>query len=249
MKKIRSVIIEDEKQTRKLLRALLEEYCDGVEVLAEAANVQEGVQIIKEHQPDLVFLDIEMPRESGFSLFKYFDEINFEVVFTTAYGQYAVKAIKLAALDYLMKPINLEELMETLERFRQKQEPTNHVSHHQIMENALQNGGTQKIALPASDGYLFVDIDDIVRCQSEKSYTLIVLKDKEEVWTSRNLGEYDTILSGYGFKRVHRSHLINPKAIKRFIRGKNPILLMDDDCKIPIANSKKDDLLKDILLP
>ena len=118
METITCVIIEDEVDTRKLLKSLLEDYCENVQVLGEAGNVQEGVAMIKKHQPQLVFLDIAMPKESGFSLYKYFDEINFEVIFTTAFSQYAIKALKLAALDYLMKPINLEELMESLERFR-----------------------------------------------------------------------------------------------------------------------------------
>ena len=245
---IKCVIIEDEKQTRKLLRALLEDYCDGVEVLAEAADVQEGVEVIKKYNPELVFLDIEMPRESGFSLFKYFDKINFEVIFTTAYGQYAVKAIKLAALDYLMKPVNLEELMEALERFKDHREKSKNLQpHHEVMSNALKNIENQKIALPCSEGFIFVEINHIIRCQSEKSYTLIVLKNKEEFWTSKNLGEYDNLLKDYGFKRVHRSHLINPNQIKKFIRGKTPILEMSDGTKIPISASKKDNLLKEIL--
>ena len=245
---IKCVIIEDEKQTRKLLRALLEDYCNGVEVLAEAADVQEGVEIIKKYQPELVFLDIEMPRESGFSLFKYFDKINFEVIFTTAYGQYAVKAIKLAALDYLMKPVNLEELMEALERFREQRKKLKNLHpHHEVMSNALKNTDNQKIALPCSEGFIFVEINQIIRCQSEKSYTLIVLKNKEEFWTSKNLGEYDTLLSDYGFRRVHRSHLINPNHIKKFIRGKTPVLEMEDGTKIPVSATKRDDLLKEIL--
>ncbi|MCP4438046.1 MAG: response regulator transcription factor [Aureispira sp.] len=250
MKLIQCIIIEDEKQTRKLLRSLLEDFCEGVEVLAEAANVKEGVEAIKKHKPELVFLDIEMPKESGFSLYKYFDQVDFEVIFTTAYSQYAVKAIKLAALDYLIKPINLEELMETLERFKSKREQSlDYSPNYQLMENALQNTGDQKIALPCSDGYIFVKLDDIIRCQSDKSYTLFILKNKEEVWTSQNLGEYTNMLSGYGFKRVHRSHLINPKFIKRFIRGKAPILVMEDNTQITIAASKKEELLKDFFMP
>jgi two-component system LytT family response regulator len=246
--KIRCIIIEDEKQTRILLRALLEEYCEDVLVLAEAANVQEGVAAIKEHEPDLVFLDIEMPRESGFSLFKYFDTIDFDVVFTTAYGQYAVKAIKLAALDYLIKPISLEELMETLDRFRQKGKSLKDKNkHYPLLESSLQNKERQKIALPCSDGFVFVEINDIVRCQAEKSYTLIIMKDGSEILPSRNLGEYESILDDYGFIRVHRSHLINKNYIKRFIRGKISTLLMEDGTNIPISNSKKDQLLDFVL--
>lgn len=249
MKVITCVVIEDEVDTRKLLKSLLEDYCDNVQVLAEAGNVQEGVAIIKKHQPQLVFLDIAMPKESGFSLYKYFDEINFEVIFTTAFSQYAIQALKLAALDYLMKPINLEELMESLDRFRNQTQTLTTKENYSLIEKNAQTPNHQKIALACSDGYLFVPIDSIIRCQSERSYTLFIVKDQEAIWTSRNLGEYVPILQDYGFKRVHRSHIINPKYVKKFVRGKSPILIMDDDTEITISASKRDDLLDHFFIP
>lgn len=249
METITCIIIEDEVDTRKLLKSLLEDYCENVQVLAEAGNVQDGVAMIKKHQPQLVFLDIAMPKESGFSLYKYFEEINFEVIFTTAFSQYAIKALKLAALDYLMKPINLEELMESLERFRTQTKKLTSKENYSLIEKNAQSPNHQKIALACSDGYTFVPIDQIVRCQSEKSYTLFIIKDQEDIWTSRNLGEYATILQQYGFKRVHRSHLINPTYVKKFIRGKSPILIMDDDTQISISASKRDTLLDQFFIP
>ncbi|WP_052597424.1 LytTR family DNA-binding domain-containing protein [Aureispira sp. CCB-QB1] len=250
MKVITCVIVEDEVNTRKLLKSMLEDYCDGVKVLAEAGNVQEGVEMIKKHQPQLVFLDIAMPKESGFSLYKYFDEINFKVIFTTAFSQYAIQALKLAALDYLMKPINLEELMESLDRFRNQVHPLPTTKeNYSLVDKNAQTPNHQKIALACSDGYIFVPIDNIIRCQSDKSYTLFIIKDQEPIWTSRNLGEYTTILEEYNFKRVHRSHIINPKYVKKFIRGKSPILIMDDDTQITISSAKRDSLLEHFFIP
>ena len=249
MKIITCIIIEDEVDTRKLLKSLLEDYCEKVQVLAEAGNVQEGVALIKKHQPQLVFLDIAMPKESGFSLYKYFDEVNFEVIFTTAFSQYAIQALKLAALDYLMKPINLEELMESLDRFRNQTRTLATKENYSLVEKNAQTPNHQKIALACSDGYIFVPIDNIIRCQSEKSYTLFIIKDQEPIWTSRNLGEYTSILQNYGFKRVHRSHMINPTYVKKFIRGKSPILIMDDDTQITISASKRDGLLDHFFIP
>lgn len=249
MKTITCVIIEDEVNTRKLLKSLLEDYCENVQVLAEAGNVQEGVAIIKKHQPELVFLDIAMPKESGFSLYKYFDEINFEVIFTTAFSQYAIQALKLAALDYLMKPINLEELMESLERFRSQTTKLTTKDNYSLVEKNAQSPNHQKIALACSDGYIFVPIDHIIRCQSEKSYTLFIIKDQENIWTSKNLGEYANVLQQYGFKRVHRSHIINPTYVKKFIRGKSPSLIMDDDTQIIISAAKRDGLLDHFSIP
>jgi len=249
VKIITCIIIEDEVDTRKLLKSLLEDYCEKVQVLAEAGNVQEGVALIKKHQPQLVFLDIAMPKESGFSLYKYFDEVNFEVIFTTAFSQYAIQALKLAALDYLMKPINLEELMESLDRFRNQTRTLATKENYSLVEKNAQTPNHQKIALACSDGYIFVPIDNIIRCQSEKSYTLFIIKDQEPIWTSRNLGEYTSILQNYGFKRVHRSHMINPTYVKKFIRGKSPILIMDDDTQITISASKRDGLLDHFFIP
>lgn len=246
---IRCIIVEDEKQTRNFLRSLLEEYCDNIEVVAEAVDVEEAVEAIQKHDPDLVFLDIEMPRENGFMLYKYFDKIDFEVIFTTAYSQYAIKAIKLAALDYLIKPISLEELKEALGRFREKQkEPKDYTHNHQLIETSLKSNIPQKIALPCTDGYIFAKVEEIIRCQSDRSYTLFVLENKQQVWTSRNLGEYDNILSDYGFARVHRSHLINPKFIKKFVRKKTSVIIMEDDCEIIISATKRDELLKKFFL-
>lgn len=249
METITCIIIEDEVDTRKLLKSLLEDYCEKVQVLAEAGNVQEGVALIKKHHPQLVFLDIAMPKESGFSLYKYFDTINFEVIFTTAFSQYAIQAIKLAALDYLMKPINLEELMESLDRFRNQIKRLTTKENYSLIDKNAQSPNHQKIALACSDGYIFVPIDDIVRCQSEKSYTLFIIKNQDPIWTSRNLGEYATILQQYGFKRVHRSHIINPAYVKKFIRGKSPTLIMDDDTQIIISAAKRDGLLDHFSIP
>jgi two-component system LytT family response regulator len=248
MSLIKCILVDDEKKTRTLLKTMLEKFCEGVEVLGEAADVQEAVTLIKEKQPDLVFLDVEMPRESGFSLFKYFDELNFEVVFTTAYSQYAVKAIKLAALDYLVKPINLEELLESLNRFRaKKKDLKEQASQHQILEQAINQTDRPKIALASPEGISFVELDDILRCQSDKSYTIFVLTSGKKICTSKNLGEYEQILEEYGFIRVHRSHLVNKLFIKGLTRGKNPNLIMTQGDPVPVSNSKKEEILKNML--
>lgn len=248
MTTITCVIIEDEVDTRRLLKSLLEDYCEGVTVLGEAGNVQEGVALIRAHQPQLVFLDIALPKESGFSLYKYFDKIDFQVIFTTAFSQYAIQALKLAALDYLMKPINIEELMESLERFRKHTRLVTKENYSLVEKNATVPNH-QRIALACSNGYIFVPIEDIIRCQSEKSYTLFIIRDREPIWTSRNLGEYTTILQEHGFKRVHRSHLVNTKYIKKFIKTKSPVLIMDDGTEIAISATKKDGLLDHFFIP
>lgn len=244
---IRCILIEDEQPTRLLLRSLLENYCSDVLVVGEAQTVQEGVELIQQTQPDLVFLDIALPGESGLSLYQYFETPTFQVVFTTAYNQYAIRAVKLAALDYLLKPIDLVELMDTLKRFRARSRPPATQANHQLLEEHPDRA--QQIALPCSDGYLFVPIADIIRCQSERSYTMFYIKGRSPILTSQNLGEYTTILQPYGFQRVHRSHLINPNCIKRFIRSKHPTLIMIDDSQISVSNAKREELLSRLLIP
>jgi len=252
MKKIRCIIVEDEVQNQKLLQALLEDYCEGVKVLALAANVQEGVEAIRQHQPDLVFLDIEMPRENGFQLYQYFDKITFEVIFTTAYAQYAIQAIKQAAIDYLVKPINLDELQEALERFREKKhKKVDKKKNHEVIQQIINgnNKQDQKIALACSDGYVFVNINNIIRCEANKSYTLFVIDGQNDILTSKNLASYEKLLQEYGFKRIHRSHMINPNFIQRFVRAKRPTVIMEDGKEISISANKKSDLLDDFLMP
>lgn len=244
------IIIEDEEQTRVFLRSLLNDYCDGVRVVGEASNVKDGVQLIKQYEHPLVFLDIEMPQENGFMIYKYFDKIHFEVIFTTAYSQYALQAIKMAALDYIIKPVALDELKSALDRYREKvQQFDQNQAQFKLLESAINKNPDQKMALATSDGYIFVRIKDIIRCQSNKSYTLFVLNDGQEIWTSKNLGEYESVLSQFGFKRVHRSHIINPDYIKRFIRSKSPEIIMNDGTSIAVSSAKKDNLLDDIYIP
>ena len=248
MKNITSILVDDETQNRTLLRTLLEEYCEGVSVLGEAANVQEAVTLINEQKPDVVFLDIEMPKESGFRLYKYFNEIDFEIVFTTAYPKYAIKAIKLAALDYLVKPIDLDELVSALDRVREKKLlGVNSDANHQYMGQLVANQPAQKIALTTKEGFIFVRIEDIVRCEADKSYTIFIFKDRKKLVTSKNLASYEELLKGFGFKRVHRSHLINPNYIQQYFRGKPLMITMEDGASITISAQKRDDLFKDII--
>ncbi len=242
MNTISCVIIEDEEKASRLLKSMIEEFCEGLVVKAIAGDVAEGVDAIKKHNPDIVFLDIEMPRASGFTLFDHFDMINFEVIFTTAYGQYAIKAIKLAALDYLMKPIHLQELLDATERFRErkKQEAKKQKNRYLNLKSNINSlPDDKKIAIPTSQGYLFFKIEDIIRCQSEKGYTMIVLKDKKEIWSSKGLSEYDNILADFDFIRVHRSHLINPRYIVQFNKGKTPIVVLSDGSNISVTSNRE----------
>lgn len=246
MNKIRTVIIEDEPQAREMLTTLLTDYCDGIQVIGEASNVADGVAVIKKLLPDLVFLDIEMPRERGLNLFNYFENIEFETIFTTAYDQYAIEALRLSALDYLLKPIDLEELRNAIDKYREHQQK-------KMLDSALryqmlqQQSTTKKIVLPSKDSYTFLSIEDIMYCQAENSYTLFVTNNNEKHWVSKPIKNYSSILENVGFVRVHRSAIVNPEYVKKLIRTRPSSVIMQDGTSIGISKLKRDDLIEELL--
>lgn len=248
MQKIRAIVVEDEPQAREMLATLLEDYCQDVHIIGEASNVKEAVACIKKLHPDLVFLDIEMPNEKGVELFKYFDKIDFEVIFTTAYDEYAINALRLSALDYLLKPIDLSELRGALERFREKKQQA-YINQALRYQFATQQQATQskRIILPSGEGYVFIDIDDIMYCQAEKSYTAFAIVDGKKYWVSKTIKEYSDLLEGFGFLRVHRSSLINPKFVTKLIKTRPSSVIMKDGESIAVSKSRREHLLDELL--
>lgn len=240
---IRSIIIDDEENSRIVLHNLLTEFCEGIKVVATTDSIQSGIDAIKTHQPSLVFLDIEMPEENGFKLFDYFEKPSFDVIFTTAYDQYALKAFRFAAVDYLLKPIDLEELQNAIEKYKSKQ---NTLINHQRFQTLRYNfnNSFRKLALPTSDGFIFVELDTIIRFEADSNYTIVFVKDGTKYLISRTLREYDELLSGLNFLRISRSHLINFNHIKKYVRSRKPIVEMADGSQINIAPSRKKEFLE-----
>lgn len=247
---IKAIIVDDEEDGRVVLHTMLSKFCQGVEVLGEATNVTEAMQLIKACSPQIVFLDIEMPQGNGFNLFYHFDEIDFEVVFTTAYSQYAIKALRMSALDYLLKPIDIQELKTTLNRYREKymkNEVSQRIELLKTQFNASESN-FNRLALPIHEGFSLVDIDQIVRMEADGSYTVFVLQNGEKLMVSKILKEYDDLLGDdTNFIRIHRSHLINSRYIKKIIRGKTSSIEMLDGAVIGVSTAKKDVIFKDLL--
>lgn len=240
-KAIKTVIIDDENKSRQVLKDMLQNYCPEISILGEAAGCDEGVHLIRELKPQLVFLDIQMPDGSGFNVLEAFEKPSFEVVFVTAYDQYAIKAIKCSALDYLMKPINLEDLKMAAERYKKKSFSG---EINQRLEILLQNISKplkpRKIVLSTAEGYHIVNPDDIVRCQSDSYYTSFYFVDGKRIIVSKTLKEFDELLSDFGFIRTHKSHLVNVKYIKSFLRADGGFILMTDGTEVPVSRRKKD---------
>ncbi len=243
-KGLKTILVEDELRGRNALKALLLSI-PHINIVGEAANVEEAKKLIETREPDLVLLDIEMPYKNGFDLLNELKNRSFDIIFTTAYDSYAVKAFKFSAIDYLLKPIDPEELAAAIEKTIQKR-GSNHYQPQSQLENLLENLKTIniqnfKLSLPSSDGILFVPLDEIIRCESDTNYTrFFLLKEQKPILVSKTLKDYEDLLKDYGFCRVHHSNLINLKYVKRYIKGEGGIAVMIDGAEVEISRRKKE---------
>jgi len=245
---IRSIIIDDESNNIDNARALLREYCPEVEIVATAMNAPDGIEVIRDYRPDLVFLDIQMPVQNGFEVLKAFSRIDFEIIFVTAFDQYGIQAIKFSALDYLLKPIDIEELKKAVgkaaEALQTRQMSQNIVNLMEYIRMGKKE--IPKIALPTQQEILYVRIDEIIRCEASNNYTNFVLENGQTVLVCKTLKEFDDLLKNYGFIRPHQSHLVNANFVRSYLREDGGTLLMKDERKVPVARQKRESI-KDAL--
>ncbi len=233
---INAVIIDDEKKSRITLCNHLKVYCPEIKILAEADSVKSGVEQITKHQPDIIFLDIQLPDGTGFNLIEQFKEITFRIIFTTAYSQYAIKAFKFSALDYLLKPIDIDELISAVQKIKTKDASPELNSKIKLLGQNLHNPSApfKKIILSTLDSFHFVETEKIVRCQAQDTYTMFHLESGEKILVTRTLKEFDELLQGQNFLRVHKSHLVNVQAIKKYLKSQGDIQL-NDGTLIPVS--------------
>lgn len=238
---IKALIVDDEQASIDLLKWLVTEYCPDITSVQTARSVQDAVPLIRSFQPDIVFLDIQMPHESGFELLTNIDKWNFEVIFTTAYNEFAIQAIRFSALDYLLKPIDETELKKAVERYKVKRiyAPAGQILFRNFMQNIAQGNREKfKLALADASEIKYVQIDEIIRLQAESNYTHIFLTGNKVFISAKTLKEYDEMLEGQHFLRVHKSHLVNPAHIQAYDR--QGILQMSDHSKVEVARRKKE---------
>ncbi|NII29561.1 response regulator transcription factor [Pseudoflavitalea sp. X16] len=242
---IRAVLIDDEPKNNRILKLMLEEFCPDVTIEGQADNAAAGVQLVQEVKPDLVFLDIEMPYGSGFDLLDQLKPIHFEVIFITAFNDYSLKAIKYSALDYLLKPVNIDELTAAVVKATQKVAIRNVNERIEALLYNLQKPqqAVQKLALPSKEGYVFVLLSDIMRCESKGGYTTFYIKGMEKVLASKNIKEYEPLLPDDLFFRIHNSHIVNLNCVKKYHRGRGGYLEMEDGTMIEVATRRKDELM------
>ena len=235
------VIIDDEAAMRENLRTLLAMYADEISVIGEADGVEKGLALLRSTNPEVVFLDIEMKDGSGFDLLSRFGEADFKVVFVTGHNQYAIRAFKYSAIDYLIKPVDPIELKESIQKIKREARDTQHIAN--LIDNQGRSFQDQKIVLKDADVVYLVPVKEIIRCQSDSNYTVFFLNDGRRLMTSKTLKEYDKLFEGQPFFRIHQSHLINLHFFDRYHKREGGVVYMKDGTKLPVASRKKEDFI------
>lgn len=242
---IRTIIIDDEPNNIEALKQLLLKYCPLIELIGVAENIRTGQALILHTQPDLVFLDIEMPFGNAFELLNNLSPVNFEIIFVTAFDNYAINAIKYSALDYLLKPVNIKELQTAVQKAAERIKTKNITSKiDTLLYNlSVSKPVLQKVALPTFDGLVFVNINELVWLEARGSYTFVYMQDQQKIMVSRTLKEFEDILPFETFSRVHQSYIINHHFIKKYNRGRGGTIEMEDGTTIEVSMRKKDEFL------
>lgn len=245
MEKINVIIIDDELSSLQNLQQKLVEFCPTVHVIASAQKPEEAMLLIKHHKPDAIFLDIEMPKMSGFRMLEELGQADFEIIFTTAYNHYAVEAIRIAAFDYLLKPIAIKDLQQAVERLGKHR---NHQTKEKIdiLKSSMNDKKSQedKIAISTSEGLEFIPIKNILHIESSSNYSKIYFHNEKTLMVTKLLKDFEDMLLPYHFYRVHNSHLINLNYIQKYIRGNGGRVIMQDGTNIEVARRKKEEFLK-----
>jgi two-component system, LytTR family, response regulator len=238
MKKI--VIIDDENRTRELIARMIDSFGFDVVTIPEGENVQSGIDAIEKHQPDIVFLDIQMPDGTGFDVIRSIENKTFEVIFITAHEEFAIKAIKFSALDYLLKPIDSAELKAALEKALDTIDEKKESSQFDALQKNINPTEKRRLVLKTQESVHVVELDQIIRCEADRNYTSFFLKDNKKILVSKTLKDYETLLSGHNFLRVQQSHLVNIDYVDRYDKKNGGAVVMKDGSEVPLSPAKRD---------
>lgn len=242
----KAILVDDIENARLTLAADIKQHCPQIEIIGEASSVKTGIVAILEKKPDVVFLDIELGDGLGFDILEVISNIDFQVIFTTGLDSYGIKAIKFSALDYLLKPVNPDELVKAVSKLEKSIKPVSNSDNIKLLLENLKDVKPQhkRIALNSADKVHMVNITDIIRCESQGSYTIFYLANKEQIVVTKNLKEYETLLEEYSFIRVHHSHLINFAFLKEYVKKDGGYAVMVDNTQVPVSFRKKNNLLE-----
>lgn len=246
---INAIIIEDEQNNREYLSKLLKGHCPEIQLMGSAKDVATGLRAVWEHQPDLLFLDVEMPDGTGFDLLKQLPAEKFSVIFVTAYDHYALEAIRFCAIDYLLKPLKVQDLKTAVQKvlIQREQQEENQLLR-QLLTNLKQDNPKEKrIALPTQEEIILVKVSEIIRCEGENNYTGFHLRDGRYILVSRTLREFEELLENHGFLRSHQSHLVNLAEVRSFVKSDGGYLLMNDGSKVKVSRHRKEKVLATLI--
>lgn len=244
--KITAIIVDDEQDSREILASYLAKYCPQVQLQTTCANITAAKKAILKHEPDLVFLDIEMPYGNAFDLLEQFDDINFEIIFVTAFSQYAIQAFNLSAAHYLLKPLDIEELEQAVEKVTLRISKKQEQNHAQILLDNIKTlqAGNRKLVLPLMEGFEVVRLSEILYCQADDNFTCFYFTNGKKALICRSLKHYEKTLDEFGFCRVHRSYMVNLEYVKRYIKGKGGSIILENGKEIIVSNTKKATFIK-----
>lgn len=245
---LKAIIIDDEQGSRETLEHLIKDFCKDVEIVAMADGVESGISCIKQFQPDVVFLDIEMNSATGFDLLRKFDDIFFDVIFTTAYSNYAIKAFKFSAVDFLLKPIDIDDLRNAVDKVRNRKQKENHNSRFELMMHNIKQADPEKqrLAISTMEGLVFINAVDIIRLEADGAYTGIFQKNGQKMITSKDLKLFEEILDKNQFVRVHNSHIINLSEVQKYVKGEGGYVVLSDGSHVDISKRRKEHFLSKI---
>ena len=248
MKNITAIIVDDEKDSRETLRNYVGKYCPEISLIGECENIQEAKTAILKQKPQLVFLDIEMPRGNAFDLLESWGVIDFEIIFVTAFSQYAVQAFNLSAAHYLLKPVDIEELEKAVLSVSSRITQKDKISHAQILIDNISAVQSQnrKLVLPLMEGFDVVKMSEVLYCEAQDNFTCFYFTNGKKSLICRNLKFYETALSDFGFCRVHRSHIINLEYVTRYLKGKGGTVVLEGGKELMVSSNKKAELIKRI---
>jgi two-component system LytT family response regulator len=243
---IKAILVDDEMHGLDTLGILLTEYCPEVQVIDRCSSAKKALESISKTKPDLVFLDIEMPVMNGFELLEQFEQIPFSVIFTTSYDQYAIKAIRFSALDYLLKPVDPKELIAAIRKVAKKNNPPTSEQLQMLMDQLQhRESPLTRIAIPTSEGFELIPADQVIRCEADDNYTYLFLKNNTKLIASRTLKEIEEQLREFPeFVRVHHSYIVNLNEVVKYVRGEGGYLIMTDGNTVNVSRSRKEGLLK-----
>lgn len=243
---MKAIIVDDEQDSREILNNYLSKYCSKIEVMGLADSVKTGLEAIKKHQPEIVFLDIEMPYGNGFDLLDQAGDFTFETVFVTAYDNYAIQALNQSAAYYLLKPIDIDELVTAVSKIEEEKKQSAYTQHAKVLLDNLQGQKNQKkkIMLPTMEGFELITIADIIYCKADDNFTIFHLHDGTSLMICKTLKYFEDILTEYEFLRIHRSHMINLSYVQRYSKGKGGFVTMKNKVELEVSSSKKKTLLE-----